>query len=255
MNIVVLIKQTFDTEAKIQLTGDGKVSDQGVNLIINPYDEFAVEEAIRIKEAKGGEVTIVSMGGDKAQEAIRQALAMGADKAVLISDPALAEVDHYVAAKVLAKALEGMEYDLILTGWVAIDDQSAQVPGRLAEILGLPQANVVTKLELEDGKAVCHREGDGAVEVLEVPLPAVITAQKGLNEPRYPSLKGIMQAKKKELKKVTLQDLGLSAEEAKAKIVGYQLPEARQAGKVVEGEPADTVRQLVEFLTKEAKVI
>lgn len=255
MNIVVLIKQTFDTEAKIQLTGDGKVNDQGVNLIMNPYDEFAVEEAIRIKEAKGGEVTIVSLGGDKAQEAIRQGLAMGADKAILVNDPALDGADHYVVAKVLAKALEGMEYDLILTGWVAIDDQSSQVPGRLAEELGLPQANVVTKLEVEDGKVVCHREGDGAVEVLEVPLPALVTAQKGLNEPRYPSLKGIMQAKKKELKKVSLQDLGLSAEEAKAKVVGYQLPEARQAGKVVEGEPADTVKQLIEFLTNEAKVI
>ncbi|NLL18172.1 MAG: electron transfer flavoprotein subunit beta/FixA family protein [Clostridia bacterium] len=255
MNIVVLIKQTFDTEAKIQLTGDGKVNDQGVNLIMNPYDEFAVEEAIRIKEAKGGEVTIVSLGGDKAQEAVRQALAMGADKAVLVNDPALEGADHYVVAKVLAKVLEGMEYDLILTGWVAIDDQSSQVPGRLAEVLGLPQANVVTKLEVEDGKVVCHREGDGSVEVLEVPLPAVVTAQKGLNEPRYPSLKGIMQAKKKELKKVSLGDLGLPAEEAKAKVVGYQLPEARQAGKVVEGEPAETVSQLIEFLTKEAKVI
>lgn len=255
MNIVVLVKQTFDTEAKIQLTADGKISDQGVNLIMNPYDEFAVEEAIRIKEAKGGEVTVVSLGGDKAQEALRQALAMGADKAVLINDPALAGVDHYVVAKVLAKALEGMSYDLILTGWMAIDDQSAQLPGRLAEVLGLPQATVVTKLELGDGKAVCHREGDGAVEVLEVPLPALIAAQKGLNEPRYPSLKGIMQAKKKELKVLSLQDLGLAAEGSKAQVVGYQLPEARQAGKKVEAEPADAVKQLIDFLTNEAKVI
>lgn len=255
MNIVVLVKQTFDTEAKIQLTADGKISDQGVNLIMNPYDEFAVEEAIRIKEAKGGEVTVVSLGGDKAQEALRQALAMGADKAVLISDPALAEADHYVAAQVLAKALEGISYDLILTGWVAIDDQSSQVPARLAEILGLPQATVVTKLEVGDGSIVCHREGDGAVEVLEVPLPAVVAAQKGLNEPRYPSLKGIMQAKKKELKKLSLQDLGISGGDSKVQVVEYQLPEARQAGKTVEGEPADVVKQLIDFLTNEAKVI
>ena len=255
MNIVVLMKQTFDTEAKIQLDGDGRISQQGVNKIINPYDEYAVEEAIRIKEAKGGEVTLVSMGDDGVQESLRQALAMGADKAVLVNDPALEGADHYVAAKVLAKALEGISYDLILSGWVAIDDQSSQVPTRLAEVLGLPQANVVTKLEVSDGKIVCHREGDGAIEVLELPLPAVVTAQKGLNEPRYPALKGIMQAKKKELKKLSLADLGLEAEAAKTKIVGYQLPEARQAGKVVEGEPADTVGQLIGFLTEEAKVI
>jgi len=255
LNIVVLMKQTFDTEAKIQLDGEGKISRQGVNKIINPYDEYAVEEAIRIKEAKGGEVTLVSMGDDGVQESLRQALAMGADKAVLVNDPALEGADHYVAAKVLAKVLEGMSYDLILSGWVAIDDQSSQVPARLAEVLGLPQANVVTKLEVLDGKIVCHREGDGSIEVLELPLPAVVTAQKGLNEPRYPALKGIMQAKKKELKKLSLADLGLEAEAGKTKIVGYQLPEARQAGKVVEGEPADTVKQLIGFLTEEAKVI
>lgn len=255
MNIVVLMKQTFDTEAKIQLDGNGKISQQGVNMIINPYDEYAVEEAIRIKEAKGGEVTLVSVGGDGVQESLRQALAMGADKAILISDPALEDADHYVVAKVLAKALEGVSYDLILSGWVAIDDQSSQVPGRLAEALGLPQAGVVTKLEVADGSIVCHREGDGAMEVLELPLPAVVTAQKGLNEPRYPSLKGIMQAKKKELKKVSLGDLGLGAEAGKAKVTGYQLPEARQAGKVVEGDPANTVGQLITFLTEEAKVI
>lgn len=255
MNIVVLVKQTFDTEAKIQLTGDGKINSQGVNLIINPYDEFAVEEAIRIKEAKGGEVTVVSLGGDSTQEAIRQALAMGADKAILITDPALEGADHYAAAKVLAKAIEGLNYDLILTGWVAIDDQSSQVPGRLAEALGLPQANVVSKLEVLDGKIQCHRDGDGGTEILEMPLPAVVTAQKGLNEPRYPSLKGIMQAKKKELKKLGLGDLGLSAAESKMQNIHYELPAARQAGKVVEGEPTDTVKQLVDFLTNEAKVI
>lgn len=254
MNIAVLVKQTFDTEAKIQLTGDGKVNDQGVNLIMNPYDEFAVEEAIRIKEAKGGEVTVISMGGDSAQEALRQALAMGADKAVLVTGE-LDNADQYVIAKALAKALEDISYDLILTGWVAIDDQSSQVPARLAEVLGLPQATVVTKIEVLDGKVECTREGDGAMEVLEVPLPAVVTAQKGLNEPRYPSLKGIMQAKRKELNKVSLEDLGLEGEEAKVQVLDYQLPEERQAGKVVEGEPADTVKQLVEFLSNEAKVI
>jgi len=260
LNIVVLLKQTFDTEAKIELTADGKINSAGVNLIINPYDEFAVEEALRLKEKHGGEVVIVSLGGSQAQEAIRQALAMGADRGVLIQDPAMEGADHEGVAQVLAKAVSTMAYDLILSGWVAIDDNAAQVPGRVAEILNLPQVNMAVKVEVEGGKATVHREAEGATEVIEVPLPALITAQKGLNEPRYPSMKGIMQARKKEIKQLTLADLGLAPEAvggpaAKVRVTAYSLPPARKAGRILEGEPEEQVRELVRLLREEAKVI
>lgn len=260
MNIVVCVKQTFDTEAKIALTSDGKIDSTGVNLIMNPYDEFAVEEALRIKEKVGGEVTLVSLGAKQAVDTIRQGLAMGADKAVLVNDPAMESADAHGVAAALAAAIKQLNPDLVLCGWLAIDDGASQVAGRVAEILDLPWVNVVTKIEIADGKAVAEREAEGQTEVIEVALPAVITAQKGLNEPRYPSLKGIMQAKKKELKEVTLADIGLDAasvgaQASQVKILSYSLPEARKAGKKLEGEPADTARELVRLLREEAKVI
>lgn len=256
MKILVCIKQTFDTEAKITLDKDGKIERQGVSLIMNPYDEFAVEEALRLKEKHGGEVTVITVGAPESQDALRQALAMGADRAVLI-DPAGAELDEYSTATILAKAIGGMEYDLILGGFRAIDDGSAQVAGRVAEILGLPVVNVVTKLEVQDGKALATREIEGGSEIIEVPLPAVITAQKGLNEPRYPSMKGIMQAKKKPMQKTKVDELGLDAGEIspKTRILKYFLPEPRKAGKVIEGEAADAARELARLLREEAKVI
>jgi len=256
MKIVVCLKQTFDTEAKITINADGKINDQGVSLIMNPYDEFAVEEALRIKEKDGGEVTVISVGGAKAQDALRQALAMGADNAVLIT-PELEVMDEYATATILAKAIEGMEYDLILGGFRAIDDGSAQVAGRVAEILGLPVVNVVTKLEVADGKALATREIEGGSEVVEVPLPAVITAQKGLNEPRYPSMKGIMKAKKKPMDKKGLADLGLepAAVAAKVTALSYFLPAPRAAGKIIPGEPAEAAVALARALREEAKII
>lgn len=255
MKIAVCLKQTFDTEAKIKLTGDGQIDSTGVNLIINPYDEFAVEEALRIKEKLGGEVVVVSVGPAQVQESIRQALAMGADRAVLVSDPAIVPADHSQVAAVLAKVLQSESPDLILTGWVAIDDNAAQVPGRLAEKLNLPQVNMAVKIEIGDGKATVAREAEGATEIVEVPLPAIITAQKGLNEPRYPSLKGIMQAKKKELKTLTAADLGVELGTPQVRILQYSLPPARQAGKKIEGEPAEAARELARLLREEAKVI
>lgn len=256
MKIAVLVKQTFDTEAKITLDANGKITNTGVSLIMNPYDEYAVEEGLRIKEKGEGEVTVISVGGQQAQDALRQALAMGADKAVLV-DKGEAELDEYATATILAKAISEVGYDLILGGFRAIDDGSAQVAGRVAEILNLPVVNVVTGLEIEAGKAVATRETEGGSEVLEVPLPAVITAQKGLNEPRYPSMKGIMKAKKKPMDKKTLADLGLDDAQisARVKAISFSLPEARQAGKIVPGEPAEAARELARLLREEAKVI
>lgn len=257
MKIIILLKQTFDTEAKITLDSGGKINRQGVTLIINPYDEFALEEGLRLKEKHGGEVTVVSMGGPEAQDALRQSLSMGADKAVLICDDALAGADEYAAAVVLAKAVGTMEYDIILGGWRAIDDGSAQVALRLAELLEMPHVNMVTKLEIEGNKALGTREIEGGSEVVEVPLPALVTAQKGLNEPRYPTMKGIMQAKKKPMQKFSLGDLGLDAAQVAARVqsLNFFLPSPREAGKIVPGEAPEAAVQLVRLLREEAKVI
>ena len=257
MKIAVLLKQTFDTEAKISIDAAGQISRQGVSLIINPYDEYAVEEALRLKEKHGGEVTVVSAGAPEAQDALRQALAMGADKALLVTDEALAGGDEYTAAVVLAKALGTLEYDLVLAGWRAIDDGSSQVAVRVAELLGLPQVNVVVKLEVEGGKALATREIEGGSEIVEVSLPAVITAQKGLNEPRYPSMKGIMQAKKKPMQKLSLADLGLETAQVapKVKAVSYFLPSPRAGGRIIPGEGPDAARELCRLLREEAKMI
>lgn len=227
---------------------------------MNPYDEFAVEEGIRLKEKFGGEVTVLSMGGAKVNEVLRTALAMGADKAVAIQDPVLEGSDEWVTAAVLAKAVQAIPFDIILSGRIAIDDGSSQVPTRLAEILSIPSVSSVTELKIEDKNATVTRDSDGGSEIIEVPLPAVITAQKGLNEPRYPSVAGIMKAKKKELKTLNLADLGLSAADsvtqgAKMKVLQVSLPPARQGGRLIQGEPAQAVADLVNALMKEAKVI
>ena len=252
MNIAVLLKQTFDTEAKIELDG-GKISKKDVGLIVNPYDEYAVEEALKLKEKNGGEVIIVSVGPDN-PDAMRQALAMGADKGVNVEDAGLADGDEFTTAKVIAKALGTIQYDLILAGW---REGSAQVAVRVAEELGLPHVNVVTKLDIADGKATATRDIEGGNEVVEVPLPAVITAQKGINEPRYPSMKGIMQAKKKPIQNLSLGDLGLSADQvaAKVKVQSYFLPSAKAAGKIVPGEAPQAAAELAKLLREEAKII
>lgn len=256
MKILVCLKQTFDTEAKITLDSNGKIERKGVSMIMNPYDEYAVEEALRIKEKGEGEVTVVSVGDKQTQDALRQALAMGADKAVLV-DAGDAKLDEYSTATILAKVIGDLEYDIIIGGFRAIDDGSAQVAGRVAEILNIPVVNVVTKLEVENGKAIATREIEGGNEIIEVALPAVITAQKGLNEPRYPSMKGIMKAKKKPMDKKMLADLELTESEiaAKVKAISYSLPEARQAGKIIPGEAAEAAVELAKLLRDEAKVI
>jgi len=252
MNIAVLLKQTFDTEAKIELDG-GKISKKDVGLIVNPYDEYAVEEALKLKEANGGEVVVVSLGADT-PDAMRQALAMGADKGISVEDPALAGGDEYSTAMALAKALGTYQYDLVLAGW---REGSAQVAVRVADELGIPHVNVVTKLEVAGGKATATRDIEGGSEIVEVPIPAVITAQKGLNEPRYPSMKGIMQAKKKPIQKLSLGDLGLSADQvaSKVKVQNYFLPSAKAAGKVIAGEPPQAAAELAKLLREEAKII
>ena len=257
MNIVVYLKQTFDTEAKIVLNGSGKIDSTGVNLVINPYDEYAIEEALKLKEKFGGEVTLVSVGNERVQEALRTALAMGCDQAILVNDPELDNPDEWVKAEVLAKVVSTIPYDIILGGRIAVDDGSSQVAVRLADALNIPSVTSIIKLEVEENKATVTREIDGGTEIVEISLPAVLTAQKGLNIPRYPSMMGIMKAKKKELKVMSLADIGISTAELPGKMntLKYSLPSPRKGGIKISGEAADAARELARILREEAKVI
>ncbi|MFO7264019.1 MAG: electron transfer flavoprotein subunit beta [Bacillaceae bacterium G1] len=255
MNIVVCLKQTFDTEEKITIK-DGQINEEGVEFIINPYDEYAVEEAIKLKEQFGGEVTVITVGPDRAESALRTALAMGADKAVLINDESLFG-DEYTTAKVLAAAVKRNGFDIVLCGNVAVDDGAGQGGPRLAELLGIPQITTITKLEIDGDKVTAERDVEGDVEIIETKLPVLVTAQQGLNEPRYPSLPGIMKAKKKPLERLTAADLGINPEEVqpKTETVEVFLPPKKQAGKILQGDLDAQVKELVSLLRNEAKVV
>lgn len=257
MNIYVLMKRTFDTEEKITISG-GKINEDGAEFIINPYDEYAVEEAIQVRDAHGGEVTVISVGTEETEKQLRTALAMGADKAVLINtEDDVEEGDQYTTAKILAEYLKDKEADLIIGGNVAIDGGSGQVGPRVAELLDIPYITTITKLEVDGDKAKVTRDVEGDSEVIEASLPLLVTAQQGLNEPRYPSLPGIMKAKKKPLDELELDDLDLEEDdvEAKTKTIEIYLPPKKEAGKVLSGELNDQVKELVQLLHSEAKVI
>jgi electron transfer flavoprotein beta subunit len=255
MNILVVLKQTFDTEEKIVIQ-DGKISEDGVEFIINPYDEYAVEEAIKLKEELGGEVTVVTVGPDRAETALRTALAMGADKAVLVDDESLFG-DEYTTAKALAAVAKKVGFDIILGGQMAVDSGAGQGGPRLAEELGINHVSTAVKLEVNGTNVRVERDIEGDLETVETSLPVLITAQQGLNEPRYPSLPGIMKAKKKPLERLSADDLGLSAEDVQAKteIVDQYLPPKKQAGRILSGDLSSQVSELVQLLRNEAKVV
>lgn len=255
MNIYVLLKQTFDTEEKIVLQ-NGEVSEDGVKFIVNPYDEYAVEQAIQIRDELGGKVTVVSVGPERAAEALRTALAMGADEAVLISGDTIAS-DEAVVSRVLAAYLGKQPFDLVLGGNFSVDNGAGQVAVRLAQLLGIPRVSSITKLELSGNQAKAHRDAEGDLEVVEVPLPALFTAQQGLNEPRYPSLQGIMKAKKKPFTQLSPDDLGVSVSDLApaTKRVELSLPPERKAGRLIKGDPAAQAAELVKLLRDEAKAI
>lgn len=255
MKIVVLLKQTFDTEEKIAVN-NGTIAEDGVKFVINPYDEYAVEEAVKLRDEHGGSVTLVSVGPDRTAEALRTALAMGADDAVLISDERIPD-DEYAVSKVLHAYLSKENADIIIGGNFSVDRGAGQVAIRVAGLLGIPHAGSITKLTVNGGKAEVHRDAEGDLEVLELPLPALFTAQQGLNEPRYPSLPGIMKAKKKPFQNLTLDDLGLSADDVSpaTKQSELFLPPERSAGRMLKGEPAEVARELVSLLRTESKVI
>jgi len=259
MNIVVFVKQTFDTEERITLTGSG-ISEEGVTFVVNPYDEYAIEQAIRLRdEAGGGKVSVVSVGPARAAEALRTALAMGADEAALVDDPRIPG-DEYAVSLVLAAAVRrvaGGTPDVVLGGNFSVDNGAGQVAVRAAALLGLPHVAAVTALAVAGGVATAERDAEGDAELVEVPLPALFTAQQGLNEPRYPSLPGIMKAKKKPLATFTLDDLGLAPEDVAAKTarIGLDLPPPRAAGRRIAGDPAAQAAELARLLRDEAKVL
>ncbi|MDR7240142.1 electron transfer flavoprotein subunit beta/FixA family protein [Neobacillus drentensis] len=254
MNILVLVKQTFDTEEKIVIQ-NGQISEENVEFILNPYDEYAVEEAVKIKEDSGAEITVLTVGPNRSESVLRTALAMGADKGIIVELEE--EADEYAIAKIIKAAIKGQEYDLVLGGNMAVDSGSGQVAIRVAEELGIPQVATITKLSLEGSKAIVERDIEGDVEVIEVNLPFLATAQQGLNEPRYPSLPGIMKAKKKPLERFTLEDLELSEDDlaTRTTVQDQYLPPKKQAGKVLEGEIGQQVHDLVNLLRSEAKVV
>jgi electron transfer flavoprotein beta subunit len=258
LKIAVCVKQVPDTETRVRIAPDGKgIVETDVNWVVSPYDEFAIEEALKIKEAKGGEVVLVSVGPDRVQSALRNGLAMGADAALHLKDAAFEGLDPLGTARVLAAAIEGLGADLIFTGQQGVGGDHSQVPGLLAELLDLPQVTMAVKVELAEGSARVEREVEGAHEVWETSLPAVISAQKGLNEPRYASLKGIMAAKKKPIDVKDAAALGLdpTALAARAVVTSLELPPARQAVRMIEGDADTQVKELLRLLHEEAKVI
>ena len=252
MKIGVLAKRVPDTEARVSIGADGKsIDESGIEFIISPYDEIAGEVALQLKEKHGGEVVVVCYGPKEAATVVRKALAMGADRAVLITE-STKEHEPAQTAKVLSSVLKEENFDLILAGRQAIDDDSAQVGPMLSELLELPCVTDASKLEVDPAakKAVVHKEIEGGEETVEVPIPAIITCQKGLAEPRLPSLKGIMMAKRKPLKETQPAE----EPEVLAKIVKMEYPPKRPPGRII-GEGTDAVGELIRLLKEEAKIL
>ncbi|GGU71470.1 electron transfer flavoprotein subunit beta/FixA family protein [Lentzea flava] len=254
MNIVVLVKQVPDTWSERKLTdADHTLDRESADAVLDEINERAVEEALQLQEAHGGEVTVIAMGPDRATDAIRKALSMGADKAIHVSDEALHGSDVLATAKVLAKAIGTVEnVDLVIAGNEATDGRAGAVPAILAELLGLPQVTQLRKVTVEGTTIKGERETDEGVAFLEASLPAVVSVTEKINEPRYPSFKGIMAAKKKPVSTITVADLGIDASEVGLSGAYTQVLEAapkppRSAGQRVE-DSGDGGAKIAEFL-------
>jgi len=248
MKILVFVNHVPDTETKVKVGADStSIDPAGVNYMLSPYDEIGVEEALKTKQAFGGEVVVVSLGGESNKETLRKALAMGCDKAVLLKDASVR--DSYAVAGSLAEFAKEYGADIIFCGKQSIDYDDAQVGGLVAEMLGIASVSVVVKLEIKDGGVTAEREIEGGHEIVQAKLPAVISAQKGLNEPRYPSLKGIMDAKRKPIEERTPSAIAL-----KVVVLKMSNPPAKAQGKIV-GTDASSAAELVRLLHEEAKVI
>lgn len=248
MKIAVCVSHVPDTATKVKIADDGKtINPDGVTYIVNPYDEIAIEEALKTKEKVGGEVVVVSLGTDANKETIKKALAMGVDSGILLKDSEFR--DSVSLAKALAEEIKAQEAELVFFGRQAVDYDNSITGQLTAEYLGYNCVSVVTDFNLEDNKITAEREIEGGKEVVETTLPAVITAQKGLNEPRYASLKGIMAAKRK-----TIEEKDAASFDNKIEVLQMKKPEGKQPGKII-GSDASAVSELVRLLKEEAKVI
>jgi electron transfer flavoprotein beta subunit len=254
VDIVVCVKQVPDTTARKELGPDFLLNRDQLESVVNPFDEYALEEGLRLKEAREGEVTVLTMGPASAEDTMRKALAMGADKGLLVTDPALRGSDWRATCRVLSKALGTLHFDLVLTGMESTDARSGLVPGGLAEMLGLPLLTYAASLEVTDGRARINRQITGGFQSVEAPLPAVVSIVKGANEPRYPSLKGIMAARRKEIQKLSLDDLDLAASDVglagtRTPVTAATARPEKTAGQVVKPEtPEEAARVIADFL-------
>ena len=256
MNIIVCIKRVPETaDADVSIAKSGKDIDRsGLAFDLNEWDSYAIEEAILLKEKLGGTVTVLSMGGEDSNESLRKCLAMGADDAIRLTDPAFEGSDAYATAKILAEAIRKIPYDLIFTGTQAEDDGYGQVGVVLAELLGVPHAAVVNRLEAQDRKIKAHRELEGGLEeVYEIDLPALLTIQTGINEPRYVSIMGIRKVAKKEIKTLGVSGLNLKAEEVGVAGSDIQLekiflPPVGEGAEILEGKPEEIAAKVFSIL-------
>jgi electron transfer flavoprotein beta subunit len=262
MNIVVCVKQVPSSEARIQIGADGRSIDRAnLELVVNPYDEYAVEEALRAREKFGGTVSCLTIGPAKAEEMLRTCLALGADRALILKEEALQGGDAFGVARILAEAIRPLTPDLVFFGKVSIDVENHSIGVAVAELLGLPHVSVVSKLEwVDETHLKASREVEGATELLEVELPAVLTAEKGLNEPRYTSLPGIMKAKKKPIEELTAAAVGIDpaavgAGAARVVVTGLEPPPMRAEGKKLTGDAGDAVRTVLRALRDERKLL
>jgi electron transfer flavoprotein beta subunit len=255
----VCIAQVPDTEARIKIAaGNRRIDEAGLKFIVSPYDEFALEEAIRIKDAGGGDVMVIAFGPDRVQLALRECLARGANKAMHVKGE-VAEADALGIAKVLAAAIKSVPHDLVFFGKQGVGTDNSLVGPMVAELLDYPQVNVVTHLEVGDGKLTAHREIEGAEEIIEASLPAVVTAQKGLNEPRYAPLKGIMAAKKIPIEAKSVADLGLQDSDIfnqRVTVVSVELPPEKSGGRKIDGgDAANAAKEILKYIREEAKAL
>jgi electron transfer flavoprotein beta subunit len=263
VNIVVLIKQVPESEALVQARADGSGVEIEDRYCLNFFDSLAVEEALRIKERLGsGTVTALTLGQQRSVEVLRTAIAMGADDAVLLADPAFAGGDGYATATVIAAVLKKRDHDLIFCGREAFDDSSGIVGPLVAEFLGIPHITSVVKVEISDEKeaVIVERQIENGKEIIKAPLPVLLAAQKGLNEPRVPPVMGVMRATRAEIKKLDLADLGLAPSEvgragSQEEVVRYYRPASRPPVTMMQGAAADAVKQLITCLKEVAKVI
>ena len=267
MKCCVLMTQVPDTASVIKVGATGtRIDEAGIKWIVSPYDEYALEEAIKLKESKGGSVTVVAFGpdgADRTPQGLRECLARGADGAVHVKGGEGSLGDAYTVARVLAAAVQKVgPFDLVLAGVKGVGSDNGLVGAMVAELLDIPHVAGVTKVEYGEGKLTAHREIEGGAEIVDAPLPCLITAHKGLNEPRYPSLKGIMASKRVPIQAFTPGDLGLdeaklTGDEARSRWRALSLPPAKAGGTIIQGEenPAAAAAQLAKLLREQAKAI